>query len=194
MDNRIFAGLATLALVLSASMLWQRTDRAVSETALGIGSEVPELWSEPVGSVVLIGWAFRTEDCLSCVTPAAAFRQIGRKYGSRVKIAALAVGEEPEVVKSFLRRERLDVDLAHVNVATYRTLFGSSPLPAIYVAVDGVVVAADLGTSDPATRDPRLRILDLEKTIDSALNGTGLAVSVSLGSGETFVGHRITPF
>lgn len=90
---------------------------------------------------VTVLWVVRAQDCLSCQTAAPTMRHLQRRFANNVEIVVVAVSDEEELVNSFLRAERLDVPVVHVDRRQYANLFGRTPVPAVHVIHGGRVVA-----------------------------------------------------
>src|SRR5688500_2548008 len=56
---------------------------------------------------ILVEWVIRIDDLVACRTAAPDMRRMQHQYPSRVRFVAYAVGTDAELVRSFLRRERL---------------------------------------------------------------------------------------
>lgn len=140
MDNRIFAPLAALALLLGVTIVMVAKGEAIpllisraEASALQAGSQAPPLWKPENDSEVVIGWIFRAEDCFACDAPTEIFRSLQRQFGNEIKIVATVVGPDVEGIEQRLRRERVDHSLTQMTENEYRSLVGSAPLPAIYL-------------------------------------------------------------
>jgi hypothetical protein len=123
------------------------------------GDASPAVWRTSDPAEVLVGWVFKAEDCLSCYTPASALRHLQGEYGSRVRIAAVLVGRDSATANSFLRRERLNVQLTSLSTLGYRKQFRWTPTPALYVVRDGEIALLAPNASGVAFEDTVRRFL-----------------------------------
>lgn len=161
MGKRFLLPLIAGCVVAAAVLLYRTGPTWLPRLEAGSGS--PAVWSEDGGADLLVGWVLRAEDCLSCTTPTTAFRQMKAKYGDRVKIVGVGVATDSAAVESFLRRERLQVQMTYLDRLAYHRQFGWSPVPAVYVVRDGkVVVAPEAGARSP---DRLAEIVMLEDTV-----------------------------
>lgn len=136
--RRVAARLAT-ALALAGALAGCRAGEA-APPAVRAGDAAPAPWAEAEG--VTVGWVFRVEDGLACVTPSEALRHLAARHGDRLRLSAVYVGESGGLVESLLRRERLRPEVVAMERAAYNEAFGASPLPALYVIERGRIVAA----------------------------------------------------
>ena len=76
---------------------------------------------------VQVVWLVKTEDCLSCDTPARLLRELKRTHGESVRLTALIVGEEGDssLVRTFLKRERLDSDYKIIQLTALTAMITS---------------------------------------------------------------------
>lgn len=70
------------------------------------------------------------------------------------------VGDRPQWVAPFARRERLDAELLRLDAEEHQRLFGSAPLPTFYVIENGVIVDVRDTPNGGATRENRKAALE----------------------------------
>lgn len=106
---------------------------------LAEGDQAPPFWAVPSGQVV-VGWTFRDTDLLRCENEADELRRLQARSGSRIRVAAVAVGVDSSIAASFFRNERLRGDVRILDDREYRRRFGNAPLPRLYLIRGGRVV------------------------------------------------------
>lgn len=130
--HQLIIGLSAAALVaMFAPTLPARTlehSHASSTASTGVLAE---------GDSVTLQWVFRAGDLLSCRTSARDLRHASLAYGSRVKIHAVAVATDVELVRGFLRSERLTAEVVPVSEREYRQHLGSVPTPSVAIVQNG---------------------------------------------------------
>jgi hypothetical protein len=100
---------------------------------------LPSPWLAASGDRVVVGWAMRPEDVVSCMTAARELRQLRAHFGDRVVVSVVVPEKGGAFVESFLRTERLqDVRVHEVDRRSFDASFGTTALPAIYVVHQGV--------------------------------------------------------
>lgn len=121
---------------------------------------------------IMVAWAMRSADCLSCRTPAPTFRHIARRFGSDVDLVVVSVGEHPELVEGYLRSERLGgVRTVHLDSMAYAREFGASRLPAVYV-ISGDSVRHAWSSTNDVTAATGGSVPTLVKVLDSLVRPT----------------------
>jgi hypothetical protein len=130
------AGLAAL-LALAAACA---PDGGRREGALEPGKPAPQEWTTRTAELDL-AWVVHESDLLSCTTAAHDLRQVLGHYGGRVRVHILAVGGEQQLIRSFLRSERLDhVPVLHFSDREFRSTYGANPIPAIFLVRHDTIV------------------------------------------------------
>ena len=141
------------------------------------GEPAPESWTAGPERPV-IGWVVTPEQLFACETAASQLRAWRRRYGSSVALSVVTVDSEPQLVRSFLRAQRLsDVPVQMLPRRKFRRIFGSPAEPSIFVIHEGRV-RGRMSASRPALLDgPRVRGIEL--LIDSLHSGRDPARSRS---------------
>lgn len=136
---------------------WFLSALAVGGVALGAGVLAPaaaqssrsmgveHLASRPssqASSGITVAWTFRGEDLFACASAAYDLRALIREHGSQIAIQAIAIDADPNLVNSFLRRERLDLAVTYTTTQQYRRAFGEEPVPSVSVKQRGRLVEA----------------------------------------------------
>ena len=120
------------AAACGATMLLASVAPPVKEP-LRVGSVAPDLIPRvPSGDVVVV-WTFPTESLQNCTSPASEFRRLQRQYGARAHLVLIAVGDDPNILDPFLRRERLRPVVRRVTETEYARHFGATPVPAVHI-------------------------------------------------------------
>lgn len=109
------------------------------ETGLAPGAAAPEPWSAGPERVV-VGWAVRPEQLVTCETAAHQLRVLRARFGSAVSLSMVTVDSEPALVRSFLRAQRLpELPVTFLNDDEYGITFGARAEPALFVVRAGRV-------------------------------------------------------
>jgi len=95
----------------------------------------------------VVAWIVRGEDYLGCQTSAGDLRGLQRRHGNAIRLSVLYVGESPEWVRAFVRRERIAAEIHALRRSEFRARFGRLRLPAFYVT-DGARVVARVESPD----------------------------------------------
>jgi hypothetical protein len=137
--NRLRLGLSAAALVAvsapilpagrGAENLHSQASFTTGSTRRGTGDEI-----------VTLQWVFRTGDLMTCRTSARDLRHARLAFGNRVQIRAVAVATEAEVVRAFLRGERLNAEVVTISEREYRRTLSSMPTPSVTLLHDGHAV------------------------------------------------------
>lgn len=124
---------------------------------LEVGAEAPALIPTVGPGHVVVTWAFPIEALQGCSSPASEFRRLQRRYGDRVHLVVVAVGDDPGIVDPFLRRERIRPLVRRVTEAEYARHFGPTALPAVHIIKDRVIreMVTDSTWSDGVTMSRR---------------------------------------
>jgi hypothetical protein len=112
---------------------------------LAVGDAAPAAWSAAVehrAEPLLVVWALRGADVVTCATAAQEIRHVQRAYAGRVRAMAVTPGRDSALVASFLRTERLGrLPRRHLAERELRAETGGETAPTIYVVRAGTVVA-----------------------------------------------------
>ncbi|WP_420127211.1 hypothetical protein [Longimicrobium sp.] len=112
---------------------------------LAVGDAAPAGWSADAGTAddaLLVVWALRSADVVTCATAAREIRHVQRAYAGRVRAMALTSGRDSALVGSFFRAERLArLSRRHLDEHAFQAETGGETAPTVYVVRDGVVVA-----------------------------------------------------
>lgn len=127
--------LISMALVTSCS-----TSGRVPE----VGDRVPARWTDDGSGRPVVIWVMKGEDYLGCATAAGDLRRLQRRYGDRIRMSLLYVGDNPDRVAGFIRRERIDAEIGTFSPREFRRAFGRTRLPAFFVADHSRVLARAL--------------------------------------------------
>lgn len=136
-------------------------------------TSVPAAWTfagPAAGDTTAILWAFRTEDCLSCMGVDYDVRRVQARFGPAVPLIALHVGSEGEsaIPRAYFRTRRLRVDHT-VTLAPggFRELYPGVALPALFL-LQGRRVA----WSTAGTRSTRIQLDTLVQRLRQGLPPT----------------------
>lgn len=80
-----------------------------------------------------IVWFLRGEDCASCSLPTRDLRRLQRSGRLVPPLIFVVVAGPVDLIRDFLRQERIAATVRHMSAATYRATFGSVPLPTLLV-------------------------------------------------------------
>ena len=94
---------------------------------------------------VVVGWIFSADDCLVCVTPAAALRHVAIPHGVRIRLRAIGIGGDRAVIDGFFRRERIAAEVILLSESESRSALGKVARPSLFLISDGTVAAAWVG-------------------------------------------------
>ncbi|HEX2095019.1 MAG TPA: hypothetical protein VHG28_21650 [Longimicrobiaceae bacterium] len=114
------------------------TPEGSSSVRTGIGSR----GSPSSPEIPMVRWVFRKEDLITCRTAAYALRHLKATLGSEVRITALAVDMDEGFARSFLRSERLPIELLTVPAHRLESRYGDTPPPGLYVLLGDSLVQA----------------------------------------------------
>jgi hypothetical protein len=128
-----------LHVVLGTALLAAAVAPAVSIAAFRGTSQLDEAQGIE-NSVPVIGWTFYDVDFLSCRTPASTFRHLAKELGPHVRLIAYGINIDEQRARSFLRKERLDIELITTTPEQYRARYGRNPKTGIHVARRGKIV------------------------------------------------------
>lgn len=112
---------------------------------VAVGDAAPAAWSahaaETPGALLVV-WALRGADVVTCATAAREIRHVQRAYGPAVRAMAVTSGRDSALVGSFFRAERLaGLPRRHLEERQFRAETGGETAPTVYVVRDGAVVA-----------------------------------------------------
>lgn len=145
----------TLTLVLCATALGIACASARREVTSSAPSGAPfSLFHDQQDGIVTIAWAFRVDDLFSCSNSALTLRHVKARFGERVNLVAVAVGDDPGLVDSYMRQQRLKPEVVRVDRGAYESLLGHAPLPSIHLITNGQIrhTAVDSTWTDGRTR------------------------------------------
>ena len=100
-----------------------------------------------------VTWVFRGADLFACETVAYDLRRVIAEHGGRVDVRAIGIDADQELVASFLRKERLPIQVAPYTDAQYRLAFGTASSPAVFVTRGGQPVRSLFASTAPRTRE-----------------------------------------
>jgi hypothetical protein len=80
-----------------------------------------------------VQWVFTARDLISCRTPAYALRHLRSQLGPDVRIVAYGIDVDEADARSFLRFERLDVELVTGSAGSYERQFKKVAKSGLYV-------------------------------------------------------------
>jgi len=149
-----------------------REGRAEAAPRLAVGATAPAAWASAPEEVV-VGWMVTPEQLVTCETAAYQLRAWRARFGPAVAISVVTVGSEPELVRAFLRAQRLSgVPVHMLSRREFRSTFGSPAEPMLFVVREGRIrgrmSANRLSLLDPA----RVRAFGL--LVDSLRAGRNL--------------------
>ncbi len=136
------------------SMLLACSPSLDEQPVLDVGSLTPSVLR---GDKPTVAWVLRTEDCITCRTPAIHLRAVQRHHGGDVRILVVGVDGDPLYFESFLRQERIDAKVVYLDERTYRRAFANAGLPALYVIRNDSVVEAISGKDKAENMGAMLR-------------------------------------
>ena len=145
--------------------------------ALAPGSAFPAALARPgAPDEVVLAWVFRTNNYLSCLAPVVELRRAQQASGGKVRVVAVAVGSEHRAwVPAFFRRERIQAEVAYVDVDGYRRLLASSPVPALYLVQEGTI--RKVLFEGPQQARAATRLAAIGPSVRAALGGRRLAAA-----------------
>lgn len=112
---------------------------------LAVGDTAPAAWSAQAAETpdaLVVVWALRGADVVTCATAAQEIRRVLRAYGGAVRAMAVTSGRDSALVGSFFRAERLaGLPRRHLDERQFRAETGGETAPTVYVVRDGAVVA-----------------------------------------------------
>jgi hypothetical protein len=130
---------------------------------------------------VLVQWMIRTSDMIACQAVTPELRRISHRYGGRVRIVIYPIGSDTTLVRSYLRRERLDrVVLQRITEREFRRDF-TDKLPAH--ASTPAMIVSHRGTEAQAfevsanTTPGQRGVVDFSTHIAAILQPGGLAAN-----------------
>lgn len=136
--------LAIMGLLAAAAACSPRAD------GLRVGDAPPREWSDDGTGRPVVAWVMKGDDYLGCATAAGDLRKLQRRYGDRVRVALLYVGDDPGLVAGVMRRERLSAELHALSASEFRKTYGEVKIPAFFVAHQGRVTARALSPNGAA--------------------------------------------
>jgi len=107
-----------------------------------------------------VQWVFTARDLISCTTPAYALRHLRAELGPDVRVVAFGIDVDEADARSFLRFERLDVELVTGSARSYQQQFRKVPRSGLYVLRGDSVVSGFRSVPGRAYPDPA-RVLQL---------------------------------
>lgn len=107
--------------------------------ALVAGDSAPAAWIGGEPDRPVLAWVFTGDDILGCRSAAADLRRLQARAGQDFRLVLVYVGDRPQWVKGFARRERLRADVLGLGGREYGERFGAAPLPAYYFVHRGIV-------------------------------------------------------
>lgn len=152
-----------------------------------VGDAAPVQWADDGSGRPLVAWIMRGEDYLGCQTAAGDLRRLQRRYGDRLRLSLVYVGENPEWVAGFVRRERIAAHIDYLSRAEFGKIYGRARLPAFFVTDRGKVTARAL-SPDGRIPPPNSRVI-VENAVLAAMAGKGIP-SWSGGSTSTQSNRR----
>lgn len=110
------------------------------------GDALPDIGADLKEDDVVVLWALRAQDCLSCQNVARSIREAQRTLtGPNVKYVVVVSGEDRGVVNAFLRVQRIDATTVFLPLRRFTKAFGTTPPPFVLLAADSRVVALWIG-------------------------------------------------
>ena len=137
---------------------------------------VPAAWAlagPAAGDTTAILWAFRTEDCLSCMAVDYDVRRVQARFGPAVPLIALHVGSKGEsaIPRAYFRTRRVRVDRAvTLPPGEFRARYPGVVLPALYL-LQGRRIAWSTA-SPPGTRVAPIQLDTLVRRLRQGLPPT----------------------
>lgn len=121
------------------------------------------------GDTTAVLWAFRTEDCLSCMGVDYDVRRVQARFGRSVPVIAIHVGSEEQsaIPRAYFRARRLRVDRT-VTVAPgeFGERYPGTSLPALYLLQGRRIVWST--SSSGSTRATPVRLDSLVERLRAA--------------------------
>lgn len=141
------------AWLAAACLLASTACRAPAGPAVETGGTFPLVRGLELGGAPHLVWVLRPEDYLRCTTLAREIRQLQSRYTSGLPLTIVYVGEHPEWVPGFVRRQRLDATLVTLDRGTYESVFGRRPGPWMHV-LEGRRVRRAVAITNASQLDP----------------------------------------
>jgi hypothetical protein len=88
-----------------------------------------------------VQWIFYPKDLLSCSTPAFVLRHLHAELGRGVPVVAYGIDIERSDAQSFLRSERLNLELVTGSARSYRGLYKKTPVSGLYLVVGDSIIS-----------------------------------------------------
>lgn len=138
--DRSASSLVVAMLVLCVSVL------GCNGAPLVTGDGLPDIGADLNDDDVVVLWALRAQDCLSCQNVARSIREAQRTLtGPNVKYVVVVLGEDRGVVDAFLRVQRIDATTVFLSFRKFTNAFGTTPPPFVLLAAESRVVALWIG-------------------------------------------------
>jgi hypothetical protein len=147
---RLTLGSAVLVIVLAATaVIAARPGEPVTQV---------QAKSSSTNRGLTLWWVFAARDLATCRSPAYAFRHLRSELAGRLDFTAYGLDVDEQDARSFLRSERLDVDLAHPSRHMLPASLGNAPKPGLYLTKgDSLLRAFPSGISHTYPDLPALR-------------------------------------
>lgn len=158
---------------------------------------VPAAWTVAgprAGDTTAILWAFRSEDCMSCLEVDYDLRRVQARFGSAVPLLAVHVGSVADslVLIACLRTRRLRADRAvTVSPRAFREMYPEATLPGLYL-LQGRRIAWS-AASQGGAQTARVQLDTLVRRLRAGLEPTGGRGPGSAGERDTKVRQGVLP-
>ena len=138
--DRSTSSLVVATLVLCVCVL------GCNAAPLVTGDALPDIGADLKDDDVVVLWALRAQDCLSCQNVARSIREAQRTLaGPNVKYVVVVLGEDRGFVDAFLRVQRIDATTVFLSVRRFSNAFGTTAPPFVLLSAGSRVVALWIG-------------------------------------------------
>ena len=138
--DRSASSLVVATLVLCVSVL------GCNGVPLVAGDALPDIGADLHHDDVVVLWALRAQDCLSCQDVARSIREAQRTLTRpNIKYVVVVLGEDRGVVDAFLRVQRIDATTVFVSLRRFTKAFGRTAPPFVLLSAESRVVALWIG-------------------------------------------------
>jgi hypothetical protein len=138
-----------------------------SGNRLRVGDPAPALWSEDGSGRPVVAWVMTGEDYLGCASAAGDLRHLQMRFGNAVRLSVVYVGDHPQWVAGFIRRERVSARISQFSRSEFRKVFGRESLPSFYVVSGGTIV--DRAASPNGVDPPPEASETIERAVEDAI-------------------------
>lgn len=127
--------------------------------SLAVGEPLPDVGMELAKTDVVVLWALRVDDVLTCQHVASALREMQRTVTTvNVKYVVVVLGENRGVVDAFLRVQRLDAAKLFLSAREFERAFRGATTPLLLIANKLRVEAIWIGRDETESASSRREV------------------------------------